>query len=85
MAIKLFELGYVVKVYDRASGVLRGITEKIEAMEGSARLSFGMGLDQISEKLGAGGEKLKGFLETSFDIAADTQSKIASLGAAVPQ
>jgi TP901 family phage tail tape measure protein len=84
MAIKLFELGYVVRAIDKASGVFKNITSHIEAMEGATKLAFGVGLDQMAEKIGAGGEKLKGFLETSFDIAADTQSKIASLSAAVP-
>jgi len=85
MAIKDMIFGMYIRAYDQASGVLGGITKQIESMEGATKLAFGMGLDQLGEKLGGAGEKMLGFLETSFDVAAETQSTIASLSAAVPQ
>jgi len=81
MAIKLFELGYVVQAYDRASSVFKGITEKIEQLEGATKLGFGIGLDQLGEKFSAFGEHATEGLAGLVEAAADTQSQLAKLGA----
>ncbi|HLW69819.1 MAG TPA: hypothetical protein VKS22_04270 [Candidatus Binataceae bacterium] len=81
MAIKLFELGYVIKAIDKVSGVVGHIREQFEGLDASAKVLTGMGLEQIGEQMKSAGEGVLGGVESIVEAASETQSVLAKLGA----